>query len=86
MSSLQEYLKNLKESVTHSRVLQLLHDETVDHVRHVRWDFAGRESKLAVEQLVDVAQRVSESVLQPPASGGTVSLIRQFSPQTLLFL
>lgn len=38
------------------RVLQLLHDETVYHVRHVRWDLSGHKSKLAVEQLVDVAQ------------------------------
>lgn len=40
----------------HSHVLQLLHDEAVDHVRHVCGHFAGRESKLAVKQLVDVTQ------------------------------
>lgn len=74
------------KSVTHSRVLQLLHDEAVDHVGHVRGDFAGRESKLAVEQLVDIAQRVGKSVLQLSGCGGTVSLIRQLSLQTLLFL
>lgn len=46
----------------HSRVLQLLHDEAVNHVRHVSWNFAGCESELAVQQLVDVAQRVGKSV------------------------
>lgn len=43
--------KNLYEHVTQYplHVLQLLHDETVDHVWHVCRDFARREAKLAVE-------------------------------------
>lgn len=74
------------ESGPHSRVLQLLHDEAVDHVRHVCGDLAGRESKLAVEQLVDVAQGVGKSVLQPSSCGAAVDLKRHFSLQSLLFL
>lgn len=42
---------------------------------HVCRDFAGRESKLTVEDLVDVAQRVGESVPQLSGSGATVGLI-----------
>lgn len=53
---------------------------------HVCRNFAGRESKLTVEDLVDVAQRVGESVPQLSGSGTTVSLIRQRSKQTLPFL
>lgn len=40
----------------YSHVLELLHDEPVDHVGHVGGDLAGGEAKLAVEQLVDVAE------------------------------
>lgn len=46
----------------HSRVLQLLHDQAVNHVWHVSWNFAGCESELAVQKLVDVTQRVGKSV------------------------
>jgi hypothetical protein len=70
----------------YSHVLELLHDEPVDHVGHVGGDLAGGEAKLAVEQLVDVAKGVGEGVLQPPASGGAVCLVRQLSLQTLLLL
>lgn len=70
----------------HSHVLQFLHNHPVDHVGHVCRDFAGREAKLAVEQLVDVAQRVCKSVPQLPADGGTVGFIRQLSLQALLLL
>lgn len=70
----------------YSHVLELLHDEPVDHVGHVGGDLAGGEAKLAVEQLVDVAEGVGEGVLQLPASGGAVCLVRQLSLQTLLLL
>lgn len=68
------------------RVLQLLHDEAVDHVRHVGGDFAGREAELAVEQFVDVAQRVGESVSQLSPRGCPVRLIGQFFLKTLVLL
>lgn len=55
-------------------------------MRHVGGDFAGREAELAVEQLVDVAQRVGEGVPQPPAGGAAVRLVRQRPLQPLLFL
>ena len=44
-------------------------------MRHVRRDFAGCESKLTVEDLVDIAQRVGKRVPQLSASGAAVSLI-----------
>ena len=69
-----------------SHVLKLLHDEPINHVGHVGRDFAGRESKLAVQQLVDIAQRIGEGVLQPPASGGAVRLVHELPCQTFIFL
>lgn len=69
-----------------SRVLQLLHDQPVHHVRHVSWNFAGRESELAVQQLVDVAQRVGEGVAEPSDGGGRIGVIGQLVLETLFLL
>ena len=67
-------------------VLQLLHDEAVDHVGHVCGDFARREAELAVEQPVDVAQRVGKSVLQFSPRGSTAALVQQLPLKTLPLL
>lgn len=66
--------------------MKLLHDQTVDHVRHVGGDFARREAELAVKQLVDVSQRVGEGVLQLSPRCCTVGPVGQLSLQTLLLL
>lgn len=69
-----------------AHVLQLLHDETVDHVRHVGWDFARCETELAVQQLVDVTQGVGKSVVELSAGGGRIGVIRQLVLQAFFFL
>lgn len=75
-----------ERSETHARVLQLLHDEPVDHVRHVGRDFARREPELAVQQLVDVTQGVGKSVAELSDGGGRIGVVRQLVLQALFFL
>lgn len=50
---------------------------------HVGGDFAGREAKLAVEQFVDVTQRVRKRVSQLSPGSRTIRLIGQFFLKTL---
>lgn len=45
------------------RVLQLLHDEPVNHVRHVGGNFTRGEAELSVQEAVDVAERVGKCIL-----------------------